>query len=108
MCILLTIWGHAQFAGSGGGHHLNELARWCEKMLLPAQHNTVRPVCKKSIERDSHEFLMAGKTYVGDDRNSKARFNIFLDDFPASCFEGHVVRDTMLLEYRFDPTAKSA
>ena len=102
MSILSTTEGHTQFAGGGGGHHLNELARRREKMLLPAQYDTVRPVCKKPIKRDSHELLIAGKTYVGDDRDSKAHLNIFFDDFPASRFEGHVVRDAMLLEHRFD------
>ena len=101
MCILSTTKGHAQFAGGGGGHHLNELARRREKMFLTAQYDTVRPVCKKPIERDTHELLIAGKTYVGDDRDSKAHLNIFFDGFPASRFEGHVVRDAMLLEHRF-------
>jgi len=98
---LSTTKGHAQFAGGGGSHHLNELARRCEEMLLPAQYDTVGPVGKKPIERDSHEPLIAGKTYIGDDRDSKAHLNIFFDDFPASRFEGHVVRDAMLLEHRF-------
>ena len=78
MCILSTTKSHAQFASRGGGHHLNELTRRREKIFLPAQYDTVRPVCKKPIKRDSHELLIAGKAYVGDDRNSKARFNIFL------------------------------
>src|SRR5439155_209203 len=63
-----------------------------------AQHHAVRSARKKFSSRNDFEPFLSGNTNAHDDRNAKAEFDIFFDDFPAADFHRHLIREPVLFE----------